>query len=95
MFVLRQYNSEGLESNTVLGSHYDLVELEKIPEVFNSVWKTQFDSDPGEIGESDHTRNVAAFIISPELEQPKLLFKNTNNFIMLGNGKTFTRLFYS
>ena len=87
MFILRNI-SNGLESNTILGDSYNLVEKERSPEEFFKA----FDNWEGAIVPRNNESSTYAFILYQEGSKMYPLYKNQDNYIMTSDGKTFKNL---
>jgi len=81
MFILRRITRDNQESNEFLGEYYNIVDSEKSKSDFEAVLKR-----------SDFAGDIYCFIICRDGMQTIPLYKNSNYYIMLSNGKTFDNL---
>lgn len=87
MFILRVYNSKGLESNTVIGDSYNVIRKEDHPEEFEKFCKAV----PAVV-ESGLADSAFAVITYNSGASYRLLYKKQENYVMTESGSTFCRL---
>lgn len=87
MFILRKITGDGNEVNICLGESYNFVDSERHQSFFNatmSIWtkdvKTQSDD------------SIYAFIVHSGGCEIIPLYRNHQNYVMVGNGQTFANL---
>ena len=96
MFILRRITSENNESNTCLGSIYHLTVKNSQTDEFFRSYKAYLGLDPDEIATEDFKKNlendVYAFITHDLGKEIIPLFKKSQYYVMVGDGKTFSNL---
>ncbi len=83
MFILRKISSDHVEMNFIVGKSYSLITESGNPNDFKRLSKSFW-------GKDTEVENTYGFICG-EFE-PLPLFKNQFNYIMTGDGKTFSNV---
>ena len=83
MFVLRRITSENVESNTVLGENYILIDAEKNPNDYQKTLKILTWSED---------KDIYGFISHDNGSKTIPLYKKSTYFIMASNGQTFANI---
>lgn len=87
MFILRVYDGDGLESNSILGSSYNLIRKDSQEKEFNRFCA----SDPA--AEKSGLKDSAFAIISyNDGCSWRFIYRKQHNYIMASDGKTFAHL---
>lgn len=95
MFILRKINGQGLESNIAIGYSYNFVNRETHYEEFCKWYKTIFEKDhvADDDEQSDRfSKDCYGFVVYNQGSEVFPLYKKQRNYIMTGEGKTFSNL---
>jgi len=88
MFILRRVTSEGNEVNTVLGSTYNKFDKEMNSDEFNKTFDIYYPD-----GYPDW-EEIYAFLVHEKGSQLIPLFRKSNYYVMMSDGKTFDNVSY-
>jgi hypothetical protein len=83
MFILRRITSENIEINTCLGIDYVLISREKNLEEFKKTTELWTEED---------SKEVYGLVTYDEGESIMPLYKKSQYYVMIGDGKTFSNI---
>ena len=95
MFVLRQFANGGVESNRILGDHYQVIYREQQYDLFQQTFKDHFEQDHVadlDPSSTEATKKCFGFIIFQDGSRLWPLYCHEHYYVMTGKGSTFSCL---